>query len=203
MSTDQFAPQPETYLDAPEFQYSPNQREIDFAQLIAGGADPVDALVRSSMVTARDANNLTRSTLYQRATSLINRPSIQERLDYFLLLQHQSMSTTVERLQQELASVGYADFAQMFHPETGAPITNPHDLPRHLRAAVKEWWVDKDGVVKFKFHDKLKAMQMLGDLSGHFNDAHEAAAPKITVTLGASDPVPAAIDVTPTLDCLE
>ena len=192
---EQFAPATQCYAPQPQFAYSPSQREIDFAQLVASGADMVDALVHAAVVPFEEAQAADRPSLYRMATRLINTPAVQERIDYYTLLHRQSMSITVERLQQELAAVSFGDFADLFHKD-GRPITNPHDIPRHARAAVKEFYQDKDGIVRFKTHDKLKGMQMLGDLSGHFNDAHAAKAPQVTIALGGSETL--AIDVTPT-----
>jgi hypothetical protein len=198
----QFAPKTESYLPAPTFRYSPGQKEIDFAQLLAAGGDIVDSLIRSSIVSAEEAANTPRPTLYSMATKLLNSEAIQERIDYYAILHQASLSVTIERLQQELAANAFSDIAGAYE-EDGSPIKNPHLLPRHLRAAIKEYRVDKDGVVHIKLHDKLKAAQMLGDLSGHFNKAHEAKAPKVMVTLG-NDPASEAIDVTPAElpDCL-
>jgi hypothetical protein len=142
-------------------------------------------------------------------TRLLSSPAIQERIDYFLVLHRASMAVSVERLQQELSSVAFSDFALLYHPvdgplvpdpfhpiddpspprlipsyRAGDPIRNPHDLPRHLRAAIKEWGYDKDGCLKAKLHDKLKAGQMLGDLQGYFAEADRAKAPQINISIG-------------------
>lgn len=207
----QYAPATQNYAPAPPnpssptgFQYATTQREDDFAQLVASGANPVEALKFTSLVTPEELKTATQATLYRLATRLLNSAAIQERIDYYALLHKQSMSLTVERLQQELAAVSYADIADAFSTD-GVPHTNPHDIPRHMRAAIKEFFVDKDGIVRFKLHDKLKAAQMLGDLSGHFNEAHQAKAPQVLVNLGGvienAGPTqpPPTIDVTPTI----
>jgi hypothetical protein len=93
------------------------------------------------------------------------------------------MNATAERVLQESACIAYADFAQIFD-ENGKSIQNPHLIPRHVRAAIKEWGYDRDGRIKVKFHDKLKGLEMMGDMAGLFNDAHAAKAPTVTVNLG-------------------
>jgi len=200
---DQFAPETESYVPAPTFKYAPSQREIDFAQLIAAGGDHVECLIRSSIVSAQEAKASSRPALYAMVTRLLNSEAIQERIDYYTTLHKQSMSVTVERLQQELAANAFSDIANAYDYD-GVPITNPHDIPRHLRAAIKEYRIDKDGIVHIKLHDKLKAAQMLGDLSGHFNAAHEAKATKVQVTLGdGGGSLDKAIDVTPPASSVE
>lgn len=203
---DQFSPQVETYVGPPKFKHTLTQRNTDFAQLVASGCHPADAIVRASIVTASEAHTTPRNKLYAMASRLMRSEAIQERMDYFAQLHRESMSITAERIHQETAAVAFADVAQAFDHDTGAPITNPHDLPRHLRAAIKEFRVDKDGVVHIKFHDKMKAVQMAGDMAGVFDEARRASAPQVTVNLGGEslDPVPTAIDVTPTMpECLE
>lgn len=204
-----FAPKAEIYLPTPKFKYAPPAKEIDFAQLVAAGKPPVEALLLTGLVSKAEAVVATRAQLYGMGTRLLSSPAIQERIDYFLVLHKASMTVSVERLQQELAAVSFSDFALLFHPEDGPlqpdpfhpindpspprmvpshragdPIRNPHDLPRHIRAAVKEWGYDKDGCLKAKFHDKLKAGQMLGDLQGYFAEADRAKAPQINISIG-------------------
>jgi hypothetical protein len=208
-----FAPKAESYLSTPKFKYAPNQKQIDFAQIVAAGGDIVNALSISSLITEQEKTKSDRAKLYQMASRLLQNPAIQERLDYYTLLHKASMSVAVERIQQELAAVSFSDFAQLCHekdgpivsvrneyydpgnPESkefiekyeyraGDPIRNPHHLPRHIRAAVKSWHFDKDGILKFKLHDKLKATQMLGDLEGHFDEANRAKATQVNVSIG-------------------
>jgi len=204
-----FAPRAEVYLPEPKFKYAPPAKEVDFAQLVAAGQDITTALTLTGLVSKEEAQAASRGQLYRMGTRLLSSPAIQERIDYFLVLHKASMTVSVERLQQELAATAFADFALLYHPEdgplmpdpfhpiddpnpprlipsyrAGAPIRNPHDLPRHIRAAVKEWGYDKDGCLKAKFHDKLKAGQMLGDLQGYFAEADRAKAPQINISIG-------------------
>ena len=200
----QMAPRTESYLPEPRFRFAPNQREIDFAQIVAAGGDMVEALSLSSLVTPEEAQAATRSQLYAMGVRLLSSPAVQERIDYYLRLHKASMNVSVERIQQELAAVSFSDFAHLFHPtdgplqpdpfdpegphipayRAGDPIRNPHDLPRHLRAAIKEWRIDKDGCLVVKMHDKLKGVQLLGDLQGYFAEADRAKAPQISISIG-------------------
>ena len=191
-----YAPESESYLKAPSFDYAPTQKEIDFAQLTASGVAPVDALAAASLVTQEEALTSPLAELKRMANTISLRPGVEERYDYYLILHKASMSLTVERMQQELAAVAYADFANAYHPD-GLPITNPHDIPRHLRAAIKEFGFDANGQPKHKYHDKIKATQLLGDLTGHFDAAHAAKAPQVTVTLSQNAPP---VTSTPTID---
>lgn len=241
------APTAESYVKEPKFRFAPNQKEIDFAQIVASGGDMVEALKISSMVSSAEYAAASREQLYAMGTRLLSSPSVQERLDYYLQLHKAGMNISAERIQQELASVSFADFAQLFHPEDGPivdtpnefydlsmpespnnqkyvrraewkagdPITNPHDLPRHLRAAVKEWKIDKEGVLVCKFHDKLKSSQMLGDMQGLFDEANRSKATQVNISIGdggggprtinVADPQPRPIiDITPKQpDCLK
>lgn len=213
----QFAPPTESYLPAPTFQHTPRQREVDFAQLIASGGDPVESLIKSSIVPATEAQKLTRPKLYRMAASLLRSPAIQERIDHFLVLHRASMDTSAARIKQELASIAFVDPAQAMEDkeyvdhDTGEVTTTPmmvrdiRTLPRYVRAAIKEFYLDRDGYPRYKFHDKLKSLQMIADLEGLFNEAHAAKAPTISFNLGGTSmeigangaPV---IDITPTPD---
>lgn len=184
MEHPQIAPYAESYAPAePEFKFTPSQREKDFAQLVASGAAPIEALSACGIISEDEAITSPRSSLYRMATRLLSSEAVQERIDYYRALHNHNLSVTADRLRQELAAISFADFAEAFDPGTGQPITKPRDIPRHLRAAVKEWYVDKDGVTRFKLHDKLKAMQMVGDLEGHFDEANRTKAPQVTVNL--------------------
>lgn len=196
-SPTQFSPLAESYIQQPKFKYAPRPREIDFAQLIASGGAPVESLIHSAIISASDASLLSRKELYEMATRLLSSEAIQERIDHFTALHRASMEVTADRIRQEGAAIAFSDPALMQHPD-GTPITNLHDLPRYLRAAIKEFYIDNTGQPRYKLHDKLKAMQMIGDMEGHFNEAHKAKAPVVNVNLATlQDPVDNAIDITP------
>ena len=234
-----FAPRAENYMPEPKFKYAPNQKQIDFAQIIASGGDLVEALSISSLITSQEKEAASRAQLYAMGTRLLSNDAIQERIDYYLMLHKASMNVSVERIQQELASCSFADFAQVFHdtdgpivskrnpyydsenpgskefteePEwrAGDPIRNPHHIPRHVRASIKEFHIDKDGIVKIKFHDKIKAVKTLGEMEGHFDEANRAKAPQINVSIGdgkGMEKPREVIDITPAapepVDCLK
>ena len=178
------APTTESYLPTPTFQYTPGQREIDFAQVVASGADIVYALLIASLVSSEEYNSTPRSRLYSMAARLLDTPAVQERLDYYTQLHKASMSVSTDRIRQELACVAFTDPANYADPQTGTPYTNLHDVPRYARAAVKEFKLDDKGQITYKMHDKLKAIQMIGDLQGAFDEAHRAKATQVSVTLG-------------------
>jgi hypothetical protein len=78
---------------------------------------------------------------------------------------------TKTALIQELAFIGFSDIAELFEvgiPETDGsePTSKLRDvstLPRHLSRAIKKIKFDEDGnVTEITFHDKLKALQLLG-----------------------------------------
>lgn len=180
----QITPAAQSYLQEPAFQYAPSQREIDFAQIVAAGGDIVEALRIASLVTSEEFDTTPRPTLYRTATRLLNTPAVQERIDYYRLLHQASLSVTVERIQQELACVAFSDPCDYFYTPEGATIDTIREVPRHARAAIKEWKIDKDGVLTVKSHDKLKAIRLLGDLQGYFHESDVAKAPKVIVALG-------------------
>ena len=181
-SPNAFAPQAENYLAPPDFKFAATQRQTDFAQLIASGADMGEALLHSSLISSQEANTLERSHLYALATKQLRLPAVQERVDYYRILHQRSMSVTRERIEQELAALAFSDFALAFDP-VGLPHTNPHDIPRALRAAIKEWSNDSLKGVKMKFHDKTNALKMLGELQGYFAEADRAKAPRVEINL--------------------
>jgi hypothetical protein len=210
---DGFAPIAENYLPAPRFKYAPNQKQTDFAQIVAAGGDLTEALAISSLITSQEKENTSRDRLYAMACRLLNNPAIQERLEYYIMLHKAGMNISAERIRQELAACSFSDFAKVFHtkdgptvrqlrlypPEgasgddlyetvyewkAGDPITNPHHIPRYIRAAIQSFHIDKDGIVKVKFYDKLKASRLLGDLEGHFDEANRAKAAQINISIG-------------------
>lgn len=185
------SPTVSNYLEAQQtsvsFVYPVTQKENDFAMLYASRFEAVAALARAALITHEeealahtDAKVHSRLLLF--ATRLLNNPGVQERIRHYTPYHQASLAITVDRALQELASIAHSDPADLFHP-TGAPITNPHDMPRYARAAIKEFKIDKDGVVHTKFHDKLKALQMEGDYLGMFNEANQSKAPQVTVNL--------------------
>lgn len=199
MALTQFAPPTESYIPPPAFEFSATQKETDFAQFISIGTLDGEALLRASIITTKEFNELPEDTLLRMAYKLKRSKGVSERIRYFRILHTSSMSTTLDRMKQEASAITYADFSLLFDDE-GVPYRNPHDIPRHVRAAIKEWSWDEKGNMRFKFHDKMKSMQMLGDLEGHFDKAHAAKAPQINITLGDGGEAPKTIDVTPTTD---
>lgn len=206
----QLAPAIEVYAPQPRFKYAPPQRQIDFAQLIAAGAAPVDALIEAHIVPPHDAETTPQKVLYKMAATLLRTEAVQERIDHFVVLHKLGMESTVERIKQEAASMAFSDFALSTDPDTGDPITNPHELPRHFRAAVKEFYIDANGNHRYKFHDKIRALQMLGDLEGHFDESNRSKAPVVNINLGDGGAKPPPIDITPQpttevdpMDCLK
>lgn len=180
----QLAPAIENYAPAPSFELCATTRENDFAQLVAAGMSPAQAIVAVGIAKLDESIGVTAKVIEKQAKRLYLTPRISERIDYYHQLHQMGMNATAERVLQEAACVAYADFAQIFD-EGGVPYTNPHDIPRHVRAAVKEWGFDRDGRIKVKFHDKLKGLEMMGDMAGLFNEAHAAKAPTVTVNLSA------------------
>jgi len=194
----QFAPQTESYMPVPDFKYSPRQREVDFAQLIAAGGDRVGSLIKAAIIPLSESNKLSQPELYALACNLLRSEAVQERVDHFSILHKASMTTSAERIKQELAAIAFVDpsLVQEDHttrdPDTDVETTSTREvrdlrtLPRYVRAAIKEFYVDRDGIPRYKFHDKLKSIQMIADLEGLFNDANAAKAPQVTFNLGGS-----------------
>jgi len=192
----ELAPATESYLPEPVFEFSPRQREVDFAQLLAAGGDLVESLIKASIVPQNEVQKLTRPQLYKMAANLLKSPAIQERIDHFRTLHQASMDTSADRIKQELASVAFLDPALTQHDapiidiETGeettqvANVRDMRTLPRYVRAAIKEFYIDRDGLPRYKFHDKMKSLQMLADLEGMFKEADQAKAPQISFHLG-------------------
>jgi hypothetical protein len=199
-----YAPSAEQYVPTKTFQYAPSQKEDDFAQLVAAQVPHTEALYRSRLITKDEYDKSSRSALYALAARLLSTPAVQERLDHYTELQKASLSIYRERILQERAAVAFADFALLYDPDTGRPITNPHQLPRYIRAALKEWGFDKDGVLKAKMHDKNISLKALEEMGGLYDEANRAKAPQVTVNLSSSHSLvqsaPAAhctIDITP------
>ena len=177
----QFSPPMQSYIPPPEFEFVPTQREIDFAQLVASGASPAEAVLAARIV--REEDNPDQKALYKMASTLLKSRAVQERLDYYLTLHKHSMAVTADRIRQEGAAIAFSDISEAFR-EDGTPILNPHEIPRHHRAAIKEFLHDEKGNVKVKYYDKINAMKMVGDMEGLFDEANRAKAPTINIAIG-------------------
>lgn len=193
----QIAPYMESYIPAPEFKYSPSVKEIDFAQLIGSGCDPVQALIESGIINKDQQGQFNHSQLYARAGRLIASEAVAERIKYYRLLHQQGMDVKLDHLLQEAAAIAHADFAGAFYNETiydeegreiavpGMAITNPHDMPRHIRAAIKEFYIDKEGVVRIKWHDKMTAMKFIAELQGYYDEFYKNQKVQVNINLGS------------------
>lgn len=211
-----FAPTTESYTPTPNFKFTIGEKEDNFAQLVATGMTPAQAYMESRLAgqtpflpsSAIPAPKQSSFNLYQAAARLYASEAIQERIAYYQVLHRQSMAVTIERFQQELVAQAFFDPATLFH-EDGTPITNMHNIPRYARAALHSWEFNDKGEFKWKCKDSQKALKMLGDILGVFNEAYEAQRSEINISLGDgmgtpqkphhgdSRPFNEAIDITP------
>lgn len=179
---EQFAPPVESYLPTKRFEYTLSQKEKDFAQLVAVGSTPAEAIVLAGILREDDPT-LTPSDYYLAAARLLKLPSIQERIAHYRDIHRQSMAISAERILQESAAMAFSDPASLFETD-GRPIRNIHQVPRHARAAIKEWGFTKDGEFKFKLYDKNKPLEFIADIEGITAEANRAKAPQINISIG-------------------
>lgn len=81
-----------------------------------------------------------------------------------------SLEVTVERIEREMARIGYSDITDVIKIVNGRMIVSDTDrLPPDVTAAICEMKQTKDGVA-VKFHNKGSALDMLAKYKGMFKE---------------------------------
>lgn len=116
------------------------------------------------------------------AKRILKRPEIQEELGQRL----RNQNITTDRILAELGAIAFSNMSDYLSPtEDGQAIVNLKDLTLEEWAAVAEYTVDEtgggagDGVreavsrIRFKLHDKLKAVELLAKIRKMLTDKVE------------------------------
>ena len=95
-----------------------------------------------------------------RATDLLAKPQVKAVIDRERARLMDKAQINAERVLQELARLAFYRFSRAFKPD-GTPIT-PSELDDDTAAAVCGFEVRNGGVVKYRWANKLQALDLLG-----------------------------------------
>lgn len=171
------------YAESP-YTYEPE--EETFCKLMASTADPAHAMQAAWPTRCKDEKQATR-----KGTILASVPRIQHRIRYYRQLLSMQLDVTTSRIMAELAAIAMADIAGIF--ATDGSLLHPQQIPRQLRAAIKEIEVIETPAgtrYKYKFHDKSQALKLLATVKGMDIEARKASAPTLNFTLNAPTATP-------------
>ena len=107
----------------------------------------------------------------QTGHELMQLPKIRNRVAQLLKERRQEYSMTVERLQDEICRIAFANPFELIKDlsATGViKIKSLQDIPNRLKPAVKSIKKVKGGGVEITFHDKIGALEMLAKHFGFF-----------------------------------
>lgn len=119
-----------------------------------------------------------------RSGALLKEPLIQAELGKIIEAKKHRHIEAQDRILMELAGIAFSDVSEFMEiEEVGkegkdgkttvkkvpvVKVTDIEQLPRTLRIAVKEITTDRAGNIRIIFHDKLKALELLGKHLGMF-----------------------------------
>lgn len=165
------------YENSP-YTYDPDEEK--FAKLVASTADPGHAMMQA--YPTRCAND---RQAVRRGTILAGTPRMAHRIAYYRRLLAMQLDISTTRVMAELAAIATADIAGIFASD--GTVIHPAQIPRQLRAAIKEIDVTTkaggETTYKYKFHDKMAALKLLASIKGMDIEARKASAPNLTFNL--------------------
>lgn len=121
-----------------------------------------------------------KSSIVQMANYCLNAPHVRAYI--LLLLRHAGRDTLVSsrRVVQELSAIAYSDITDVMDIDSAGVVTlksgSLSDLPEPVRVAIKKIKVRGSAeaqTVEIEFHDKMKALQMLGAMGVEAEEAAE------------------------------
>lgn len=105
------------------------------------------------------------------ASELLTKLDIQARIGELAKTVQDKAEVSAERILRELMTIGHFDPA-----EVACKCNKPEDIPKlpeHVRRAISGWSWDKEGRFVLKFHDKQRALELLGKYKTLWTDRHE------------------------------
>nr|WP_248595540.1 terminase small subunit [Candidatus Accumulibacter phosphatis] len=140
-------------------QYELTPQQENFAQEVVSGETLSDAY-RASYKTAR----MTAKQIHEEASRLAANPKVATRLRAMQATAAEIATLKAADILREVKALALADIGGIMNEDGQLKLL--HELPPELRRAVASFEVDKDGVVKYRFWNKLdaleKAMKHLG-----------------------------------------
>lgn len=161
-------------------EFGLTEKQEAFASSFARGFDVVKAYLEAGYA---DAGSRTENRM--RAYRLTVHPGIQNRIEHYKERYAKALSVQDRRLLAELGAVGMFDPADMFDEnDQFLPVAK---MPEAARRAISEVTrVEKaDGEVqwRYRFHDKIKALEIIGQIKGLLRSKQGATA-RVTVQTG-------------------
>jgi len=140
-------------------QYELTPQQENFAQEVVSGETLSDAY-RASYRTAR----MTAKQIHEEASRLAANPKVATRIRAMQAAAAEIATLKAADILREVKALALADIGGIMNEDGQLKLL--HELPPELRRAVASFEVDKDGVVKYRFWNKLdaleKAMKHLG-----------------------------------------
>ncbi|MEF8734824.1 MAG: terminase small subunit [Candidatus Accumulibacter meliphilus] len=140
-------------------QYELTPQQENFAQEVVSGETLSDAY-RASYKTAR----MTAKQIHEEASRLAANPKVATRIRAMQAAAAEIATLKAADILREVKALALADIGGIMNEDGQLKLL--HELPPELRRAVASFEVDKDGVVKYRFWNKLdaleKAMKHLG-----------------------------------------
>jgi phage terminase small subunit len=140
-----------------------NAKHELFAQAVAKGKTKTDAATLAGYKHGRNNAPRLMAINYISARILELQGKVAKRVE-------RSLEVTVERIEREMARIGYSDITDIIKIVNGKMIVTDTDrLPADVTAAICEMKQTKDGVA-VKFHNKGSALDMLAKYKGMFKE---------------------------------
>lgn len=92
------------------------------------------------------------------SNELMKLPHIKAAIDAALAAREKRVGATADEVLRELRRIGHADPVEIVS-DTGA-LRALREIPEDTRRAIASYEVDADGIVKIKFWDKTRALEM-------------------------------------------
>ena len=145
---------------------------------------------REAYKAAYDAENMTDKSIDEKACELAANVKITERIGQLTEELRLRNTITVEKVLAELSKIGFADIKQYleyktaktvvdYDKETGDPVIDYKQIVDVVDSSevdgsvIQEISISKDGMFKFKLHDKMAALEKMGKYLGMFTEKIE------------------------------
>lgn len=140
-------------------------KQEDFATALAAGLSQAAAYREAYPAAAKWKD----ATVWEEASRLAAHPEVRARLTELRAKAAAANEVSIERLARELVSLAHFDAGDLakYTVRTQKDIAK---LPEQIRRAIVGWSWDAKGRLVLKFEPKTKAIELLGRMTGAFND---------------------------------
>lgn len=109
------------------------------------------------------------ATVHEKASRLAGDAKVQARIAALRAKAAAANEVSIERLARELVSLAHFDAGELAKYQLRTP-KDIAKLPEQIRRAIVGWSWDAKGRLVLKFEPKTKAIELLGRMTGAFND---------------------------------